>query len=250
MSKTQVFLLFLLSILFGLAAVYFAKQWMDEQTVPEIKVEKVLREPVVVAAQNLDEGRIIDASDLTTKLLEKDWRNEEQQYSSIEELIGKVAKEPIYAGEMLHKNRVVQQGEGSTLASLIPEDKRAVTIRVNDVIGVGGFLLPGNKVDVLNSVKRSSTVRTTTVLKDIRVLAVDQTAKTNDNKPIIVRAVTLEVTPREAEQLLTAKNTGDIQLALRNPHQVDKPVARRVYTPPPSVTIIKGTNSSNVRVKE
>ncbi len=133
---------------------------------------------------------------------------------------------------------------------MIPEDKRAVTIRVNDVIGVAGFLLPGNKVDVLNTIQYSKTsANTTTILKDIRVLAVDQTAKTQENKPIIVRAVTLEVSPKEAEKLLSAKSKGDIQLVLRNPHAVEEKVVRR-YVPPPSVTIIKGTNSSNVRVKE
>ena len=139
-------------------------------------------------------------------------------------------------------------GEGSTLAALIPENKRAVTIRVNDVIGVAGFLLPGNKVDILSTVKYSETsASTSTVLKDIKVLAVDQTARTKDNKPIIVRAVTLEVTPRQAEKLLTARSKGEIQLTLRNPHEEEKAVKRYVA---PSVTIIKGTQSSNIRVKD
>lgn len=101
---------------------------------------------------------------------------------------------------------------------MIPEDKRALTIRVNDVIGVAGFLLPGNKVDVLNTKGNG----TTTVLKNIKVLAVDQTARTKDNKPVIVRAVTLEVSPKEAEKLLTENSKGSIQLALRNPLTVDK----------------------------
>ncbi|MDW2019419.1 Flp pilus assembly protein CpaB, partial [Vibrio sp. 704] len=147
-------------------------------------------------------------------------------------------------------NRLAQPGEGATLAALIPENKRAVTIRVNDVIGVAGFLLPGNKVDVLNTVSygKGKQATTLTVLKNINVLAVDQTAKTNDNKPVIVRAVTLEVTPKEAEKLLSANSKGEIQLALRNPHEVDKPVVAKKYTPRPSVTIIKGSQASSVRV--
>ncbi|WP_080994042.1 Flp pilus assembly protein CpaB, partial [Vibrio campbellii] len=140
--------------------------------------------------------------------------------------------------------------EGATLAALIPENKRAITIRVNDVIGVAGFLLPGNKVDILNTISsgKGKSASTKTVLKNIKVLAVDQTAKTNDNKPVIVRAVTLEVTPKEAEKLLSENSKGKIQLALRNPHEVDKPVVARRYTPRPSVTIIKGSQASNVRV--
>ncbi len=86
------------------------------------------------------------------------------------------------------------------------------------------------------------------MLKDIKVLAVDQTARTKENKPIIVRAVTLEVTPDQAEKLLSAKSKGEIQLTLRNPHEPEEKVVRRYVAP--SVTIIKGTESSKIQVKE
>ncbi|WP_299692931.1 Flp pilus assembly protein CpaB [uncultured Vibrio sp.] len=249
MSKSQVFLLFLLSVVFGLAAVFFAKQWMDNQVQPTVEVETVERHPVVVASQEIEAGTVIEEQFLTTKLMEVDWIGD-HNYSDASELVGQVVANTIYAGEVLHRMRFTVPGEGSTLAALIPENKRAVTIRVDDVIGVAGFLLPGNKVDILNTVsygKNSATTRT--VLKDIKVLAVDQTAKTKENSPIIVRAVTLEVSPKDAEKLLTAKSKGSIQLTLRNPHEVDKKVVRR-YVPRPSVTIIKGTQASSVRVKD
>ncbi|MEG3221497.1 Flp pilus assembly protein CpaB [Vibrio gigantis] len=249
MNKSQVFLLFLLSVIFGLAAVFFAKQWMDDQVQPTVEVETVERHPVVVASQEIEAGTIIEDQFLTTKLMEVDWINE-NNYSDVSELVGKVVANTVYAGEVLHKMRFTAPGEGSTLAALIPENKRAVTIRVDDVIGVAGFLLPGNKVDILNTVsygKNSASTRT--VLKDIKVLAVDQTAKTKENSPIIVRAVTLEVSPKDAEKLLTAKSKGSIQLTLRNPHEVEEKVVRR-YVPRPSVTIIKGTQASSVRVKD
>lgn len=249
MNKSQIFLLFLLSVVFGLAAVFFAKQWMEDQVQPTVEVETVERHPVVVASQEIEAGTIIEEQFLTTKLMEVDWINE-NNYSDVSELIGKVVANTVYAGEVLHKMRFTAPGEGSTLAALIPENKRAVTIRVDDVIGVAGFLLPGNKVDILNTVsygKNSASTRT--VLKDIKVLAVDQTAKTKENSPIIVRAVTLEVSPKDAEKLLTAKSKGSIQLTLRNPHEVEEKVVRR-YVPRPSVTIIKGTQASSVRVKD
>ncbi|MCG6215345.1 Flp pilus assembly protein CpaB [Vibrio furnissii] len=249
MSRNQVILLFLLSVLFGLGAVFFAKQWMDRQVQPQTEVEVVERVPVVVASRDIPASTVIEEQYLTTRLLEKSWMTE-NQFSEPTEVIGKIAESDIYPNEIIVVQRLSIPGEGATLAALIPEDKRAVTIRVNDVIGVAGFLLPGNKVDVLNTIQYSKTsANTTTILKDIRVLAVDQTAKTQENKPIIVRAVTLEVSPKEAEKLLSAKSKGDIQLVLRNPHAVEEKVVRR-YVPPPSVTIIKGTNSSNVRVKE
>ncbi|OEE76018.1 Flp pilus assembly protein CpaB [Vibrio genomosp. F6] len=248
MNRNQVILLFLLSIIFGLAAVFFAKQWMDRQSQSQTEVEVVLREPVIIAAQEIPAGTVIEDQHLTTKLLEEDWRNE-YQYTEATELLGQVAATSIYSGEIVNTQRMSVGAEGSALASLIPETKRAVTIRVNDVIGVAGFLLPGNKVDILNTISYGKgSANTVTVLKDIKVLAVDQTARSKENKPIIVRAVTLEVSPKEAEKLLTAKSKGEIQLTLRNPHEPKEKVVRRYVSP--SVTIIKGTQSSNVRVRD
>lgn len=246
MSKKHVILLLLLSVMFGLGAVFLAKQWIEQQAQPTVTVESVERHPVVVASREIVVGSVIEESDLSTKLMEADWISD-QNYSSTVDLVGQIAANTIYAGEILHKLRFAQPGEGSTLAAVISEDKRAVTIRVDDVIGVAGFLLPGNKVDILNTIKyRKNSATTSTVLKDIKVLAVDQTAKTKENQPVIVRAVTLEVTPVQAERLMTAKSKGDIQLALRNPHAVDKKV--RSYTPKPTITIIRGTEKSNIRV--
>lgn len=248
MSRNQIILLFLLSIIFGLGAVFFAKQWMDRQSQPQTEVEVVEREPVVVAAIEVPAGTVLDEQHFTTKLLEKSWRTE-NQFSDTTELIGMVAADNLYPDEIIIAQHLNASGPGATLATLIPEDKRAVTIRVNDVIGVAGFLLPGNRVDILSTVTYSkNSASTTTVLKDIKVLAVDQTARTKENKPIIVRAVTLELTPKEAEKLLSANTRGAIQLSLRNPHAVEpKPV--RPYVAP-RVTIIKGTDSSSVRVRE
>ncbi|EPJ2730334.1 Flp pilus assembly protein CpaB [Vibrio parahaemolyticus] len=249
MSRTQVIMLLLLSIVFGLAAVLIAKQWMDGRNQPTVELEEVERHPVVVATMELEPGTILDEKHLTTKLMEVDWIDDET-LKVPEQALGRIVANTIYAGELVNPNRLALPGEGATLAALIPENKRAVTIRVNDVIGVAGFLLPGNKVDVLSTVSygKGKQATTLTVLKNINVLAVDQTAKTNDNKPVIVRAVTLEVTPKEAEKLLSANSKGEIQLALRNPHEVDKPVVAKKYTPRPSVTIIKGSQASSVRV--
>lgn len=243
MSKVQITMLLLLSIAFGLGAVIVAKQWLDGQTQPTVKLEEVERHPVLVAASELEPGIIIEAKHLTTKMMEVDWIAEET-LKLPEQAVGKVVTTTIYADELVNPNRIAIPGEGVTLAAMIPEDKRALTIRVNDVIGVAGFLLPGNKVDVLNT----KGARTDTVLKNIKVLAVDQTARTNDNKPVIVRAVTLEVTPKEAEKLLTENSRGKIQLALRNPHTVDKAAPIKRYVSKPSVTVIKGSQTSNVRV--
>jgi len=145
-----------------------------------------------------------------------------------------------------------KEGE-SALAAVVAQDKRAVTVRVDDVVGVAGFLLPGNRVDVVGTRRdeHSGGIMAETLLSNIKVLAVDQTAAANSNEPIVVRAVTLEVTPAEGETLLKGKATGSIQLELRNP--LDEGDARRKPAPlkaavkvaapvrDPSITVIRGT---------
>jgi pilus assembly protein CpaB len=143
---------------------------------------------------------------------------------------------------------------------------RAVTVRVDDVVGVAGFLLPGNHVDVVaarmnNTIQRAETE---TVLRNLNVLAVDQTASQEKDQPVVVHAVTLEVTPKQAEVLVKAREEGKIQLTLRNPleNSAADLVAEATPPPPPpapkviikkvraepqrvssvAVTIIRGTN--------
>jgi pilus assembly protein CpaB len=175
------------------------------------------------------------------------------------EVLGAVATDEILAGEILMKARFSSHDSGSTLAALISENKRAISVRVDDVVGVAGFLLPGNYVDVLATrLERSSRIATTkTVLKKIRVLAVDQTARTDDNEPVVVRAVTLEMDPKESEILTKSMAEGTIQLTLRNPNDDEvmvaeeapkvapKVVVRRPAAPAaPSVTVIRGTEQT------
>ena len=89
---------------------------------------------------------------------------------------------------------------GTALAVVIEQGKRALTVRVNDVIGVAGFLLPGSRVDVLSIRKADGrTAISETILQNLKVLAVDQKVSPDKNEPVIVRAVTLEVTPEQAE---------------------------------------------------
>jgi pilus assembly protein CpaB len=172
--------------------------------------------------------------------------------------------QPIVAGEILMQGRFVDYDDGSTLAALVGKNMRAVTVRVDDVIGVAGFLLPGNKVDVLAS-RREQNRRASaeTILRDVKVLAVDQTAATEKNEPVIVRAVTLEVSPDQAETLVKAREEGSIQLTLRNPLEEEvvvveaepEPVApapRRVVAPRSrtfDVTVIRGTTVEETKAK-
>lgn len=169
------------------------------------------------------------------------------------QVVGKVAKSEIYADEVLIERRFGTPGTGSALASVLAPNMRAVSVRVDDVVGVGGFILPGNRVDVVASRADGNKAWAETILSDIKVLAVDQQASSDKNAPVVVRAVTLEVSPEGAEELARAKQLGALQLALRNPGDksvhvagayppVDKPivVAEAVPAAATAVTAVNG----------
>ena len=108
---------------------------------------------------------------------------------------------------------------GSMLSTLIDKEYRAIAVRVDDVVGVAGFVLPGNNVDVLaNKIDKITNQSVTqTKLQNIKVLAVDQDDSHEKNQPAIVRAVTLQLKPEQAEIMVQAMREGTIQLTLRNP---------------------------------
>jgi pilus assembly protein CpaB len=137
----------------------------------------------------------------------------------------RVVKTNILRGEPVLEAKLAPVGTKGGLSAVIAEGKRAITVKVNEVIGVAGFALPGNYVDVLvntqedgqgSDAKQVSKI----VLEHMLVLAVAQEASRDDTKPKVVNAVTLEVTPEEAEKLDLARSVGTLSLVLRN--QVDK----------------------------
>jgi pilus assembly protein CpaB len=165
---------------------------------------------------------------------------------------GRIAVAEIMKGDILHKARFADQGGGSALAAVVADNMRAVSVRVNDVVGVAGFLLPGNRVDVVAAYRDRQDVLSETVVQNVKVLAIDQSASSDKNEPVVVRAVTLEVTPADAEKLILAEQRGSIQLALRNPLDekiTKKPVAAvatvktRAPPPAPGVAVIRGTET-------
>lgn len=208
-----------LALLLGLGAALFARHWMQSR-LAAAEAEKRNGVAVVVAATEIPFGAKLTAERVKTAYWPRD-NVPAGIFSDPTEVLGKVANQKIQPGEPVLQSRAVTMGGGSSLAALIEPNMRAVTVRVNDVIGVAGFLLPGNRVDVLATrVLDSKRAHTRTLLQDLKVLAVDQTAQADKDKPAVVRAVTLEVLPREAERLVAATEEGTVQLALRNPEDV------------------------------
>lgn len=266
MKKRTSYLL-ILSIMMGLGAAWVANNWVGRQLIPDANADANTAS-VVVASVIIPFGTKIEETHIKRINLP---RNAVPEGAILEETgaIGKIAKQQIYTGEALIAEKLTGHDGGSTLAAIIAPNKRAITLRVNDVIGVAGFLLPGNHVDILAAKRNGNTASTETVLQNIKVLAVDQTAATEKNEPVIVRAVTLEMTPAQSETLFAAQQQGPIQLTLRNPNddaQIEpepepepvikteklaaKPAPRKWQAPTVTrVTVIKGTKVHTEKAK-
>ncbi|RMH86344.1 Flp pilus assembly protein CpaB [Pseudomonas sp. AOB-7] len=212
-SRTLV--LIALSLILGLGAAFLANNWLNARlnAGPDDNLQNV-----VVATVEIPFGQMVEAQQVTLVRMPKGTVPDDA-FDATDKVTGKIATFAMLKGDIVRGARLAEHLGGSTLASLIEKDKRAVSVRVDDVVGVGGFLLPGNRVDVLVAKKlgNNSTAVSETILEDLRVLAVDQTASTDKTQPVVVRAVTLEMTGEEAEALVKAQTEGKLQLALRNP---------------------------------
>lgn len=130
--------------------------------------------------------------------------------------VSRVALQPIERGEPILPDKISGPGGRASLSAVINAGMRAITIRVNEVLGVAGFVLPGDRVDVLLTRNGNTDPTTGILLQSVLVLGVDQDASEKTDKPLVARAVTLEVTPRQAEKLTLASQVGTLSLALRN----------------------------------
>lgn len=210
--KSRAFLTFLLAVLLAVGAAWLANRWLETARLTA-EHPSDLTEPVVVAAVRIPFATKIEA--IHVKAVQWPSANLPAEiFSEPAQVIGKVANQTILPNEPVLAGRVVAHLGGSTLSAFIERDKRAVSIPVDQVTGVAGFVLPGNLIDVLQTHRDG---RTRTLLESIKVLAVDQESSPDKDRPAIVKAVTLELTPEQTENLVGATQDGSIHLALRNP---------------------------------
>lgn len=180
---------------------------------------------VVVAARNLEVGTLI--KDVDVKL--GDWSGTiPPQFSTkVEDVVGRGVISTVYAGEPVVDTRLAARGSGAGLAAIIPKGMRAAAVRVNEVVGVSGFVVPGMRVDILIAglppgVSASMGTLAKTLLQNIEVLSAGQSIqKDAEGKPVQVQVVNLLVTPEQAEVMSLAGNETRIQLVLRNPLDTD-----------------------------
>lgn len=203
------------AIAFALIAATLATAWMKSR-IDAVEASNKNLAVVVVAARDVPMGKRIEREDLRVVRASIEGAPGDA-FRDVTEVVGQVSRSPLYAGEVLVARRFSGYAGGSALAAVLQPGMRAVTIRVDDVIGVGGFVLPENRVDVISAFEASGTPRAETIIRDVRVLAVDQRSDATADGPVVGRAVTLEVTPADAEKIAAARQRGSLQLTLRNP---------------------------------
>ena len=223
MKHSRAIALIVLALLVALSATFVALRWIHAQAAP-------VSSKVAVANADLPLGTRL-APDMITLI---DWPANALPPGAIGEaglLEARVTRHAIGRGEPLLEGKLAPPGTVGGLSAALGDGKRAMTVRVNDVVGVAGFALPGNFVDVLVNTQGEPLRNATTqgpaiskiVLERILVLAIAQEATRDDTKPKVVNAVTLELTPEQTEKLDLARSVGTLSLVLRNQVE-DRPV--------------------------
>lgn len=194
----------------GLLAIVVSAMWIRSHNAAELV-------SVVVASEKIEAGVSLRAEFLRTNNWPKASVPHGAEYS-IDKLVGRVTRTAIAENELVLDRMLLHSGASGSLAAVITPGMRAVTIPVNEVAGVAGFAFPGNYVDVLVSTKDDTGQATSKiVLQRVLVLAVDQDRSVKDEtKGRIGKAVTLEVTPQQAEKIDVARAIGTLSLALRS----------------------------------
>jgi pilus assembly protein CpaB len=225
MARIRVFLVLAIAIALGGTFAFATYRYI--QNVPAQTVSAPTK-PVVVAIADLALGTQLRAEDLQVIAWPAD-AIPAAAFSDTKELIGRGLVVAVARHEAILPSKLAGVGAGAGLPPAIPEGMRALSVRVNDVIGVAGYVLPGARVDVIatvNPTTNTTDITSKVVLTNVEVLTAGTRIErdTADNKPVAVNVVTLLVNPLEAERLTMASTEGKIQLALRNPLDRTAPV--------------------------
>jgi len=218
-NRIRVFIVLALAVTVG--GVFAFATYRYVQKVPATTASAVQPRPGVVAVANLDLGASLRREDVRTI----DWPAESVPagaFDNVQDVIGRGLLQPVVQNEAILPNKLASKEAGAGLPPVIRPGYRALSVRVNDVIGVAGYVLPGTHVDVVTTIsptQQPTDVTSKVVLTNVEVLASGTKIErdTEQGKPIAVSVVTLLVNPAEVERLTLASTEGKIQLALRNP---------------------------------
>ena len=217
--RNRIFAVLAVAVLAGGGLAMATYNAMNKGNSPVVQQTKT--QPVVIATTDLSLGAELKADHLKVALYPQG-QAPEGAFVKVDEIVGRGVIVNIVKNEPILPAKLASKEAGAGLPPVIPEGMRAVSVRVNEVIGVAGYVLPGTRVDVLATASPTNDpkdITTKVVLANVQVLTAgtrmeqDQT----DGKPVQVTVVTMSVTPEQAERLALASTEGKIQLALRNP---------------------------------
>jgi pilus assembly protein CpaB len=219
MARIRIFIVLALAVVAGGTFAFGTYQYM--QSVPQTKAPGVKTQSVIVAATDMDLGAELRREDLRAIQWPAD-AVPMGAFTNPDELVGRGLIAPVSQNEVFLPSKLASKEAGAGLPPIIPEGFRALSVRVNDVVGVAGYVLPGTRVDVVatvNPTQRPEDVQTKVILTNVQVLAAGTKIERDEanGKPLAVSVVTLMVDPGQAEKLTLAATEGKIQLALRNP---------------------------------
>lgn len=233
MKKYGTLIALAVAVIFGILAVVLANRWLSTRAQDQVTIkEQVPLTQVVIAARDLDIGTRLSESNLTLA----DWPKAnvpKGAFSNIQDVVGRVTVTKMVAGKPLVAAELAAEGSGVGLVAQIRPGYRAMSIRVDEVIGVGGFILPSTFVDVIAVENKGGRMVGDTVLERIPVLAVAQETFVEEGKAKLVRTVTMELSQRQAEKLAAQVNQNPIHLVLRNPADLGEKVVEVEEKPAP-----------------
>ena len=263
--RTSTVVILAVAISMGGSAAYLTHSWLKDQTSGAVQPAGT----IVVAAESLAYGTTINPDNV----VEIPWFSNalpEGAFALKDDLLNsgrRVVLSPLKRGEAVLRSKITGPGQRASLASFLDEGKRAVTVSVDDVRGVAGFVLPGDFVDIViiaddGSPKRQS--YSDILLEHIKVLAIDQVASEGEGQPTVAKAVTVEVTKEQAQKILLATNIGKLSLILARPVESKPDPNRRVSekdigrtspepvrpppAPPPPAPVVAAPPSNTVKI--
>jgi pilus assembly protein CpaB len=225
MRNQRAIIFLVLSAICGLLTAYGVNSWVKGAERARA-ASPIATAPVVIAARDLPAGaaieaRLVDVSEWPIDYLPRG------VFAEAESVADRVPHHTIAAGEPVFENSLLPEGSGTGLSAMIDSKHRAMSVEVDAVVGVAGFVRPGSRVDVLASlrdVQDSGRPQpyARTILQNVRVLAIDQSlGNSTEDEPRIASVVTLQVNPEEAQILAFGAANGDLKLSLRNPVDTD-----------------------------
>jgi pilus assembly protein CpaB len=227
--RTSTVIILAVAISMGGSAAYLTRSWLKDQTSAAVQPAGT----IVVAAESLAYGTAMTPDNV----VEIPWFSNtlpEGAFAVKDDLLNggrRVVLSPLKRGEPVLRSKITGPGQRASLASLLDDGKRAVTVSVDDVRGVAGFVLPGDFVDIVIIADDGSPKRqgySDILLEHVKVLAIDQVASEGEGQPTVAKAVTVEVTKEQAQKILLATSIGKLSLILARPVESKPDPNRRV----------------------